>query len=203
MNRHWGLLALIGGMLWASWGAFGQALAVMPVEDAYRAIPQRQTPFRPDMARIRRSEEREYLQQLFSLSDEAVALRVDAMRWLQAAGRRGLDPLSAAQILEGLQTRLSALPAPSRLLGVHRAMQDALFFLRQTVTGWQQATEADVRVNMNQPSVQGQHRRLEQAYRKLLALYPDESPYQAQAFHDHLAALDFLPLKQRPLVPRP
>lgn len=116
---------------------------------------------------------------------------------------RGEPIITSEQALKGVEDQLNALTPPRKLSGVHRALQGALFAHRQTIASWQRATDADLRVNMNQPEIQQAHRQIERAYRKLLTLYANEPEYNQQAFHDTLAALDFLPLKTQTAAPRP
>jgi hypothetical protein len=163
----------------------------MSVEEAYRAIPHRQTPFDAGQAKMS-AEEKAYLKQLFHLADQAMVSRVEAMAWFQTGGKRGIDYAAYTRRIDEILARHEDLLPPRKLTGVHRLIGEAVRDQKAYFTQWQASYEHQQRFNPSNKSVRSAHKKLIDAYGYLMKLYPRETPYNQQAFFDHLCALDFL-----------
>ena len=157
----------------------------LSVADAYRAIPHQQTTFDANGSRIAGREQR-FIEELFRLTDFAVAERVQSLQWYLSGGMNGARPSN----YEALIGRLAALPAPDRLRPVKKLIGDAIeeqarYFSTQDET-------SRLKFNARDKRVQNSHHKLVNAYNLLMARYPEESAHNKKAFFDHLCALDFI-----------
>ena len=180
-----------GALLVLALGA--EARADLTIEEAYRAIPHRQTTFDPGRSSIS-SGEKQALDRLFALTDRAMAARVQSLGWLRSGGRRDRFAPSYDRIVRDIRD----LEVPGRLTGVHAAVtaavEDQLAYLEE----WNDARSRgeEYRWNMGRgaprhPRASAASARLHEAYGILVNLYPSEDPQNRQAFFDHLCALDF------------
>lgn len=159
----------------------------MSVPEAYRAIPHRQTTFNAASAKMG-ADDKAYLTRSFALIDQAMAARVATLQWVRSYGEQGESLAQYKKKLALIWQGLNKLQPASRLKPYHALVLSAIkdqynYFL---------ALEKGVKPDLNHRLVQRSHESLIQAYQQLMGLYPSESPYNQQAFFDHLCALDFL-----------
>ncbi|MCC6540350.1 MAG: hypothetical protein IT162_22580 [Bryobacterales bacterium] len=158
--------------------ALSPAVWAVSVEEAYRAIPHRQTVFQPAAAQMPASE-RVYLAAFFQAVDQAIVAKV--------ASRRGA---TVQQAYAPVKQAWSALRPPTAVLQaaqdkVKDAIADQYAFLQELErkqTGW----------DMNHAKVRSASSKLQAAYGELMRLYPGETASNKQAFFDYLCALDFI-----------
>jgi hypothetical protein len=154
--------------------------APLSVEEAYRAIPHRRTPFDFDTAAMP-DEERAFLLRFFSLTDRATAERVRAFAALERGGVRDDYPLAMSRIV----ARLESMPVPDRLREAHglvvEAIRDQMSYFESPGTGKLTA----------HPKVRSSSAKLRRAYSLILECYGSKAPNR-NAFFDHLCALDFI-----------
>jgi hypothetical protein len=80
-----------------------------------------------------------FLAQLFSLTDEAVLLNTEAMRWFVSNGERGLHPAVHLERIDAVRARLGALEAPERVASVKALLVECLGLQRGFVSDWSEA----------------------------------------------------------------
>ncbi len=159
----------------------------MSVEEAYQAIPHRQTTFSPEQARMDEGE-KQYLKECFGVVDQAVLARVGALQYFQNGGRDGLKPDDYQSRMDTLTQRLEALQPPAKLQNYHKMVLQAL----RDQQGYFRKIEKTMRFDSSDPLVQSSHENLSKAYTVLMVGYPMESQHNKDAFFDHLCALDFI-----------
>jgi hypothetical protein len=151
----------------------------MTVDEAYKAIPHKQTRFDAGAAGME-AREKEFLDALFGLTDIAVAERVEAQI---ALSTHKTPPSNYDEILR----RFQSLPVPEKMTEAHRLVTEAVREQRQYLDTLKGGGTFDA----NAPLVESSHQKLIQAYNELMRLYPSENAHNKQAFFDHLCALDF------------
>jgi len=170
----------------------------MSVNDAYRAIPHRQTTYQVSSSSIS-PKGTGLLDRLFRIVDRAVVARVETLSWLTSGGRQGKPFAHYQRTLNSLLRELEALNPPERIIPAVNLITTALQEQRSYLREWDQA------IAKRQPFPYTLHRggnlhslvrsssnKLLQAYNHLMKSYPKESPHNRQAFFDHLCALDFI-----------
>ena len=186
------LLLLLCGLFFRGASPFA-----INVEEAYRAIPHRYTPFESRSVRMS-STDAAVLQEFFRLLNLAIVERVQAQAWFQSNGKRGAAFPSYQRSTDGLILELEALTIPEGLKAVHRDVIDALKDQRAYFEEWQRAVRRGepfrypLGASPHHPRVLSSSQKLQQAYRRLIQLYPQETERTKQAFFDHLCALDFI-----------
>ena len=154
----------------------------LDIAKAYKMIPHQQTSFYLQQSRLPAAEAK-YVAKLLSLSELAMAERVEAM----ADGpRKSNYDRDIADILN----KLARLKTPTRLLPAYKHVVSAVQQHRE-VFSLQVTGAADAQAKQQQ-LVQSSHRHLIAAYDVLMQLYPDETRHNKQAFFDYLCALDFI-----------
>jgi hypothetical protein len=177
------------------WG--GASVSAISVEDAYRAIPHRYTPFESRSVKMS-PKEAAVLQEFFRILNLAIVERVQAQAWFQSNGKRGVAFSSYLRSTDGLILQLEALTIPESLKPVRRDVIDALKDQRAYFEEWQQAVRKGESfryppgASPHHPRVLSSSQKLQQAYGRLIQLYPRETERTKQAFFDHLCALDFI-----------
>jgi hypothetical protein len=172
-------------------------LSAISVEDAYRAIPHRYTPFESRSVKMS-PKEAAVLQEFFRILNLAIVERVQAQAWFQSNGKRGVAFSSYLRSTDGLILQLEALTIPESLKAMHRDVIDALKDQRAYFEEWQQAVRKGESfryppgASPHHPRVLRSSQKLQQAYGRLIQLYPQEAERTKQAFFDHLCALDFI-----------
>ncbi len=169
----------------------------MTVGEAYRAIPHRQTQFDPHRETRLKDTTKARLRELFDLTDQAMALRVQAMLWIQTQGKRGISYTVYEKQITPVIHRLQVMESPGRLKGVQNLLTVAITEQKDYLSSWSAQTQTasenhSRRFNPNHGLVKRSHRKLLKAYNLLLKAYPSANTQNKQAFFDHLCALDFL-----------
>jgi hypothetical protein len=138
------------------------------------------------------------LQEFFRLLNLAIIERVQAQGWFQSNGKRGVAFPNYQRSTDGLIVQLEALTLPESLKAVHRNVIDALKDQRAYFEEWQRTVHRGESfryppgVSPHHPRVLSSSQKLQQAYGRLIQLYPQETERTKQAFFDHLCALDFI-----------
>jgi len=173
------------------------SFSAMSVEEAYRAIPHRYTPFESKSVKMS-PKEAAVLQEFFRLLNLAIIERVQAQAWFQSNGKRGVAFPNYQRSTDGLIVQLEALALPESLKAVHRNVIDALKDQRAYFEEWQRTVRRGEPfkyppgASPHHPRVLNSSQKLQQAYGRLIELYPQETERIKQAFFDHLCALDFI-----------
>ncbi len=163
-------------LLMLAWTA--TAASPVSVEEAYRAIPHRQTMFQPAAAQMPAAE-RAYLTALFQAVDQAIVAKVNSRRGFTV--QHSYAPVK--QVWAALRPPTAELQAAQDR--VKAAIVDQIAFLvelERKQTGW----------DMNHAKVRSASGKLQAAYADLMRLYPGEAATNKQAFFDYLCALDFI-----------
>ena len=173
------------------------SFSAMSVEEAYRAIPHRYTPFESKSVKMS-PKDAAALQGFFRLLNLAIVERVQAQTWFQSNGKRGVAFPNYQRSTDGLIAQLEALTQPDSLKAVHRDVIDALRDQRAYFEEWQRAVRRgelfryQPGASPHHPRVLSSSKKLQQAYGRLIQHYPQETERTKQAFFDHLCALDFI-----------
>jgi len=173
------------------------SFSAMSVEEAYRAIPHRYTPFEPKSVKMS-PKDAAALQEFFRLLNLAIIERVQAQAWFQSNGKRGAAFPNYQRSTDGLIVQLEALTLPQSLKTVHGNVIDALKDQRAYFEEWQRTVHRGESfryppgASPHHPRVLSSSQKLQQAYGRLIQLYPQETERTKQAFFDHLCALDFI-----------
>ncbi|MBT5659930.1 MAG: hypothetical protein HOI33_08270 [Rhodospirillaceae bacterium] len=154
------------------------------VAEAYRRLPHRQMSYRAGDKKIDAAANG-YLRQLFALTDKAVVARV--LTQSRMGRSQAYDPTNYAAIMY----QMNALSPPDDLRPAHNLILNALNQQHQYFILWQQAKDPKW-YSSGHSLVRGSHGKLIQAYEKLMALYPQATKNNKEAFFDHLCALDFI-----------
>ena len=160
------------------------------VEQAYAAIPHRRTIWDESGSTVP-SGEREYLQTVFEVLDQAVRVRVAGQ---QAFSSQQFDSANIDVEFDRLITFVRAMPAPKKLDSYHQNILSALSSQRQFFDDWKSQGDrfAFVQQVGNHPGVRASSASLRAAYNELMSKYPNESQTNKDAFFDYHCALDFL-----------
>lgn len=177
MAHRIGLVSLILSL----WVLLPAAAQEGEVERAYRAIPHRYTPFPNSQAKMTATEKR-YLSANFTLVNEAVVARVQAMRSRQFQDYDN----RAARILSQLKSQRP----PRKLFKYHQLVVGAVEDQRAYFDAWSRQPRA--KFNAADPLVQSASSKLKQAYGILQSQFPGQAKQVQEAFFDHLCALDFI-----------
>jgi hypothetical protein len=173
------------------------SLAAITVEEAYRAIPHRYTPFESRSVKMN-SKDANFLQEFFRLLNLAIVERVQTQAWFQSNGKRGITFPNYQRTTDGLIAQLESLTVPENLKAVHRGVIEALKEQRAYFDDWQRAVtrresfKYPLGASPHHPRILSSSRKLHEAYGRLVQIYPQEAERTKQAFFDHLCALDFI-----------
>ena len=168
---------------------------VLTVEEAYKAIPHGRTPFNQRESEVAELDSG-YLDDLFSLTDNAVVARVQQQQTMSRyeGGDNGQGWYD--ETIDGVLARLNALSSPEYLEEPSELIVSAIEEQKQFFQEWAEASDeekADIREQTaRHPLVQSSHRKLIKAYKKLMSQFPEETKHNKKAFFDHLCALDFI-----------
>lgn len=167
--------------------------ARMTVEEAYRAIPHKQTNFDPDTVNMR-PEDAVYLERFFHLVNRAVLQRVQTLKWFATAGKEGKDFTHYRKEIEDIISELEELNVPKRLKSTHQTVIQAISEQYSYYRNWNRnlAEGKTFRFSRLDPLVNSSHHKLIKTYNSLMRFYPKETRQNKAAFFDHLCALDFI-----------
>ena len=190
-GRQFFLLVCCGLLLLAA------PFSAISVEEAYRAIPHRYTPFESKSVKMS-PKDAAVLQEFFRILNLAIVDRVQAQAWFQSNGKRGVAFPNYQRSTDGLIVQLEASITSESVKAVHRNVIDALKDQRAYFEEWQRAVRRGEPfryppgASPHHPRVLSSSQKLQQAYGRLIQLYPQETERTKQAFFDHLCALDFI-----------
>jgi len=162
----------------------------MSVEQAYEAIPHRRTIW-DDADTTVPADERAYLDKIFQVLDEGVAIRVAGMQNYAAGNFDSSDP--AAEYGQ-LIAFVKGMQAPKELAAYHQDVIAGLTGHQQFFAEWKaQGGSFGYAENVaSHPAVQRASAALRAAYGQLMAKFPNEAAHNKDAFFDYHCALDFL-----------
>jgi hypothetical protein len=171
-------------------------LFALSVDEAYKAIPHQQTTFNRTTSNIS-SRDKIYLSKMFSITDQAMAARVEQLSTLYYFKGHGDTGISAYNEKVGrLVGQLEALNPPGFLKKHHQLILESIQEQKQFFNEWASASDSKKNSLKNtlarHPLVQSSHHKLFAAYNELMRQFPQEIQHNKQAFFDHLCALDFL-----------
>ena len=138
-----------------------------------------------------------FLEQLFTLTDDAVLLNTEVLRWFASDGQRGLHASVYLERSDALRKALDALETPVRVASVRELIAECLTRQRGFVKEWSDAI-SDGRPFRSQltdeyayhQSLHRSQRLLLKAYAELRALFPDADSAAHAAFRSHLRAVN-------------
>jgi hypothetical protein len=160
------------------------------VEEAYAAIPHRRTVWDENGSTIPTGE-KEYLQTMFQVLDQAVRVRVAGQ---QAYSNQQFDSADIDGEFNRLIVFARSMPVPTTLNSYHQQILSALSSERQYFADWKSQGDRFPFAQQvaNHPGVRSASANLRSAYGELMSKYPNESPSNKDAFFDYHCALDFL-----------
>ena len=159
----------------------------LSIDEAYQAIPHRQTTFDPTQASMS-TQERTYLKEHLYLVDLTMAYRVGALKYITSKGRQGTDLKTYHRMVKGFLADMDALTPPKSLKEYHQLVYDSVIRQKAYFVHLQEGTP----FSSSHPYVRESHSKLVKAYNILMKRYPKASQHNKQAFFDHLCALDFI-----------
>ncbi len=164
----------------------------MTVEEAYEAIPHRQTTFDINYS-LMSSKEAEYLNKLFKLVDLAIVERVQTLYWFQTDGKQGKDYMHYQRQFYNIISNLNSLEVPENLQVVHNLITQSIESQNKFFKDWNNTINSgeEFLFESDHPSIMKSHQELIEAYNALMTMYPNENTQIKQAFYDHLCVLDF------------
>ena len=153
------------------------SLSAITVEEAYRAIPHRYTPFESRSVKMN-PRDAVFLQEFFRLLNLAIVERVQTQAWFQSNGKKGIAFPSYLRTTDGLIAQLEVLTLPDSLKAVHRGVIEALKDQRAYFEEWQRAVRRGEPfryppgASPHHPRVLSSSQKLREAYGRLMQIYP-------------------------------
>lgn len=168
------------------------------VEDVDTVRQLRRTPFQQRAESHLDPEESRFLENIFTLTDEASLLNVNVGPWFQSDGESGLHPADCIERMDDLRVRLDNFETPVRVESVRDLIAEAFGLQRGFVHDWYEALEAGRPFESQLTNEYAYHEGLHRSHRALLkvlaelhALFPEVGETTHMAFHDHLRAVDW------------
>lgn len=174
-------------------GLYSQNAKALTISEAYAAIPHRQTPYNPQISPLEITDA-EFLSVLFTLTDEAMRLRVEALNQLYNNYEYAYMNDYNMKYDEVLK-RLRRLPATGAAKTAQYIIIDAIQEQKDFLNKWAEAPQEELqsyRDYKSHKAVRNSHRALLRAFGILMDAFPQEDPQNKKAFFDHLCALDFI-----------
>ncbi len=188
-------LKLLTGILAAAL-IYAPDLYALSIDEAYEAIPHRQTTFNLDASNAT-ARDKVFLGKIFSITDEAMTARVEHLQSLyyyKGHGETGNSLYNRR--VEPLIQQLKALNPPAPLQKHYQLVLESIQEQKQFFKEWAEVPNSKKNIlkktYSKHPLVQSSHHKLIAAYGELMRLFPQENKHNKQAFFDHLCALDFL-----------
>ncbi len=163
----------------------------LSVEEAYQAIPHKQTTFNAKESTLDEKEAL-LLGRVFALTDMAIVKKVEALQWLTSNGSLGTDPKLAGDAYSALISQLKKTEVQPKLAPIVKGIISALEAQRSYLIKASKTDNKEFVIDATDPLVRSTHTNLIQAFDMLKKLYPKENPHNSQAYFDHLCALDFI-----------
>ncbi|MCB1650659.1 MAG: hypothetical protein KDI46_01255 [Alphaproteobacteria bacterium] len=167
----------------------------MNIDQAYQAIPHNQTPYSLKQSRLPDADAK-YLDHYFFVSD--IALRARVMALNRFLGKTpAIDIQTYNQEVENAIASFALIQTPRHLQQIENTLISALRDQQSFFNEWNDmaGTHGYSRLQKTytrHPKVMSSHQKLIKAYQMLKQTYPSETPYNQNAFFDHLCALDFI-----------
>ncbi len=163
----------------------------LTVEQAYKAIPHRQTQFDSKTSNLTK-EHREYLTEVFRITDTATVKKVSLlMQYKDPKKSDGQKTENDTLNYQDILNSLYKLNPPDDLQTFHELIIDAITEHRDAFNNWSGGLFDYARLS-EEPLVRSSSSKLKQAYGILMNQYTSENSHNRQAFFDHLCALDFI-----------
>jgi hypothetical protein len=150
------------------------------VEQAYKAIPHRYTPFSKSQVQMKAAQEN-YLEQNFALVNKAIVIKMRALKNRQTS--------SYITETNRILTQLRAQKPPKSLQGYHKLVISAITEQAEFFKEWLPSSKP---FDRRAPKVQSSSKKLRQAYSILMSQFPNQAKTVKNAFFDHLCALDLI-----------
>ena len=184
------ITAIVFTLVWAP------GLLALSVDEAYKAIPHQQTTFDRSISNAS-ARDQIYLSKMFSITDQAMAARVEQLSVLYYFKGEGDAEISIYNDkVDRLIGQMEALNPPGSMNKNHQLILESIEEQKQFLNEWANASASMKRSFRNTLSrhrlVQSSHHKLIAAYNELMRRFPEEGRHNQQAFFDHLCALDFL-----------
>lgn len=184
---------LAASCLWLAGGAHAADL-LRNVDEAYA----RRGMARPVLdVRAFEAAEGRFLEELFALTDEAVLLHTEVLRWLASEGERGLHADVYLERIDEVRARLAALEPPARIASVHELVAECLGHQRGFFADWGTALAEgkpfESQLTHEYAYHEGLHRSqrlLLKAYAELRALFPELGSETHAALRSRLRAVN-------------
>jgi hypothetical protein len=162
----------------------------LSVDQAYAAIPHRRTAWTESQTTVP-ADERAYLRTIFTVVDEAIAVRIAG---LQNFSQQRFDSIDVDGQFDRLISFTRSMSVPARLSAYHRQILAAFSSDRQFFAEWkvQAANFPYAQQIAANGHVQAASAAARAAYSELMSKYPAESQQNKDAFFDYHCALDFL-----------
>ncbi|MEM6597824.1 MAG: hypothetical protein AAF635_06580 [Cyanobacteria bacterium P01_C01_bin.69] len=162
----------------------------LSVTQAYQAIPHQRTEFDSAFSAVPAAE-KAYLELMFPLIDQAIAVRVSTLK-AYTSGDRTEDSLTQYQALIDFSNTVTP---PSSMSAYHSDIVLALQAQKAFFQDWRAKSRGfTFRGNAagNHPKVKTSSQHLRAAYDHLMNTFPQEDSINKSAFFDYHCALDFI-----------
>ena len=162
----------------------------LTVTQAYQAIPHQRTEFDSVFSEVP-APEKAYLELMFPLIDQAIAVRVSTLR-AYTSGLRIEDGFAQYQALIDFANTITP---PSTLATYHKDIVLALQAQKAFFQDWRAKSLGFTykgNATGKHPQVKAASRHLRAAYNQLMTTFPQEDSINKSAFFDYHCALDFI-----------
>jgi hypothetical protein len=163
--------------------------SAISVEDAYKSIPHRQTTYQSEQSSLSVAE-REFLEKLFKLSDQALVARIETMKGLKAADKSSYKKYQS--VIENIRSELTKLKEPSSATGIVKILDQAIINQGKYFAAWNEDLNSSNTPRSFDENVRSASSYLQQLYAELMKRYSTEGAHNKDAFYQHLCALDFI-----------
>lgn len=200
IQRIWGVWTLGVGLLAAAMPMPVIAADLLDhVEGVYQERQLRRTLFDPRTAELVVPTELRFLEDLFSLTDEASLLNANVGRWFSSDGVRGLHAADYQERMGALRAAVERLDTPERVTSVRNLISESLTLQAAFLNEWFEAREVGKPFESQltdeyayHEGLHRSHRLILKAFAELRALFPNIGESAHRAFLDHLRAMDLV-----------
>ena len=162
----------------------------LTVTQAYQAIPHQRTEFDSTFSSVPKSE-KAYLELMFPVIDQAIAVRVSTLRAYNDGDRTEEGLTQYQTLIDFVET----VTPPESLSGYHNDIKLSLEAQKAFYQDWRAQSRGFAhRGNAvgNHPKVQEASTHLISAYNSLMSQFPNEDSINKSAFFDYHCALDLI-----------
>ena len=162
----------------------------LTVTQAYQAIPHQRTEFDSVFSDVPTAE-KAYLELMFPLIDQAIAVRVSTLRAYTSGDRTEAGITQYQSLIDFVHT----ITPPSSMGAYHNDIVLALQAQKAFFQDWRTKSRGfsyKGNATGNHPQIQTASRHLRAAYNRLMSQFPQEDSINKSAFFDYHCALDFI-----------